>query len=812
MNRKNLNRLSGALMLCIGLLLCSTRATTLTAQTTGPNQLPDIIDAKLLAQESPDSLHLNLEQIVFQASFIKDKQSPLRLTTVDRKKIEKRAIGFTYPELIKDIPGVYATSETGSYGDAKINIRGFKQENISVLLNGIPISGLVTGNMFWNNWLGLSDATHSIQVQKGIGASMLSDNSVGGTINIITKGAQAKAGANVGFYATDYGQFKTNLSVNSGQNKKGWAFSAMGSYAWGSGYPNATNVNSWAYLVNISKVINSRHSLLFTALGSPERHQQRASRLTNAQVEQYGLKYNKNWGYHNGKKRSLSENFYHKPYLTLHHFFKINNRTELSNAIYLSVGHGGGKWSESKGPLIISYRKNGLIDWDAVEQENREIANGNSTTQTAAGSATNIATDFLAGHTQTGFKSNLSYKAGKNWTLQGGLHYQYYSTWEKEQITDLLGANYWYEDYENKSLAGLAGRNPIKTLGDFVRTYNGKIINHLTLYTSAQYKSEKWDIRLGASAMGTANRRWDRYNYTQDVYSELATGTGYSFKAGANHKFNSATSIYANAAIYSRVPYNNLFFSSGNNNITDNVKNESNILTEIGFRHLFQRGSIEITGYYAWWKNKSIMSNPYKQPDETNLRYLIRGLDALHKGVEITGNYNPSHFLSLAAYLSFGDWRWQNNVSANIYDPYSGLVTKVINVYSHGLPVGDAPQTQLALSAEANLTREITIMADWSNNSRMYADFDPKERQDANDTQHSFKLPGYSLVNMGISWEPTLMLNSKKVNINVYARINNLFNEKYIERGKDGANHNLATFSGFWGVGRNASAGVRFSF
>ena len=77
-------------MLCIGLLLCSTRATTLTAQTTGPNQLPDIIDAKLLAQESPDSLHLNLEQIVFQASFIKDKQSPLRLTTVDRKKIEKR--------------------------------------------------------------------------------------------------------------------------------------------------------------------------------------------------------------------------------------------------------------------------------------------------------------------------------------------------------------------------------------------------------------------------------------------------------------------------------------------------------------------------------------------------------------------------------------------------------------------------------------------------------------------------------------------------------------------------------------------------
>ncbi len=809
MKRKNLNRLSGALMLCIGLLICSSEATILKAQTTGQIGLI----AKTQSRDNPDSLHLNLDQITFQASFIKDRQSPLRVTTVDSKSIEKKAIGFTYPELIKDIPGVYATSETGSYGDAKINIRGFKQENISVLLNGIPISGLVTGNMFWNNWLGLSDATHSIQVQKGIGASMLSDNSVGGTINIITKGAEAAPGANVGFYATDYGQFKTNVSVSSGLTKKGWAFSAMGSYAGGSGYPLATNVSSWAYLVNISKVINNQHSLLFTAMGSPERHQQRSSRLTAAEVDQYGLKYNKNWGLHNEKARTLSENFYHKPYLTLHHFYKINSKTELSTALYLTVGHGGGNWSESKGRQIISYRKNGLIDWDTIEQENRQIAaSSQAIAKTDAGSARNIVADFLAGHTQTGVKSNLSFKAGENWIVQGGLHYQYYSTWEKEQITDLLGGTYWYENYENTSLAGLAGRNPIKTKGDFIRTYNGKIINHLTLYSSAEYKSQKWDIRLGASAMGTANKRWDRYNYTQNIYSDIATGTGYSFKAGVNRKLNQASSIYANTAIYSRVPYNNLFFSSGNNNITENVKNENNILAEVGFRHLFQRGSIEITAYYAWWKNRSIMSNPYKQPDETNLRYLIRGLDALHKGIEITGDYNPYHFLSLSAYASFGDWKWKNNVSANIYDPYSGLVTEVINVYSDGLPVGDAPQTQLALLAEINLTKKLSVTADWNHNSRMYADFDPKERQSASDKQHSYKLPSYSLVNMGVNWSPTTTINSRKFYINVYARVNNLLNETYIERGKDGRDHTLATFSGFWGIGRNASIGVKIKF
>jgi len=114
------------------------------------------------------TLTSNLGEVVLTASFLNEKRSPLRLSTVNRSKIEKRSIGATYPELVKDIPGIYATSESGSYGDARINIRGFKQENISVMLNGIPISGLVTGNMFWNNWLGLADATQTIQVQKGI--------------------------------------------------------------------------------------------------------------------------------------------------------------------------------------------------------------------------------------------------------------------------------------------------------------------------------------------------------------------------------------------------------------------------------------------------------------------------------------------------------------------------------------------------------------------------------------------------------------------------------------------------------------------
>ena len=797
-------------MLC-ATLLCQTNSNALSANSFLTTSQETIHQQKNENEQRADSsertdsiqradttktIYSNLEEIILSASFIRERQSPLRLSTVDRSAIEKKGIGQTYPELIKNIPGIYATSESGSYGDAKINIRGFKQENISVLLNGIPISGLVTGNMFWNNWLGLTDATHSIQVQKGIGASMLSDNSVGGTINIITKTTEKTPAASTGYYLTDYGQMKSFVALNSGELKGGWSLSAMGSYAWGKSYADATDVNSWAYMFNAGKRINNHHSLLFTALGSPERHQQRSARLSAAEIETYGRTYNKNWGYINGQARNLSENFYHKPYLTLHHFYNNGSGIEISNAVYLSVGHGGGRWSESKGKRILDYRRDGLIDWDAVVEDN--VSNG--------GPAKNIQSDYLAGHTQTGLKSNISYKISPVVTLQSGVHYQYYSTWEKEIITDLLGANYWYEDYANSSLAGMAGRNPIKVVGDYIRTDNGKIINHLTLYSTINYKTPVWDIRGGVSGMGSINQRWDRYNYVTDSKSDIASAAGYSIKGGALRKITPGLSAYLNAALYSRVPYNDLFFAAGNNNITDNVKNEKNLLTETGLRYLFQRGSVEVTGYYAKWKNKSIMSNPYKQPDNTNLRYLIRGLDAVHYGTEIEATFKPSRILQLDAFASFGNWRWKNDVSANIYDDYSGLIKDVVNVYSNGLPVGDSPQTQLALSATVKIYKGLEVNADWRFNGRMYADFDPKERQNPNDRASSYRVPDYHLFNMGAVWN----LKTYKYRTTVYFNLNNIFDTLYIERGRDGFDHSATSFRGFWGFGRNFSTGVRF--
>jgi hypothetical protein len=745
------------------------------------------------------TLTSNLGEVVLTASFLNEKRSPLRLSTVNRSKIEKRSIGATYPELVKDIPGIYATSESGSYGDARINIRGFKQENISVMLNGIPISGLVTGNMFWNNWLGLADATQTIQVQKGIGGSMLSDNSVGGTINIITSSPSPDPSLSTSLFFTSYGQGKSSVSMNSGTLKGGWNISLLGSYAFGKGYVQQTDVNSWAYMLNISKKIGTKHTLLLTALGSPEKHEQRSARLSATEVEQYGRSYNKNWGYlSTGEPFNLSKNFYHKPYITIHHFFRPQSGTELATSAYISSGNGGGRWSESKGKRILEFSKDGQIDWPSVIEENRNTD----------GSSSTILSDFLAGHTQAGVKSNLTIERKNGLSYTAGFHYQFYSTWEKERITDLLGGDYWYEDYQNKSLAGVAGRNPVKREGDLIRTNNGKIINHLTAYGMVTYSSKKWEIRGGASFMGSTNSRWDRYNYVDNIHSDVATAAGYSLKGGVLYRASNKLSLYLNGASYSRVPYSDIFFSSGNNIITENVKNEKNLLSEAGIRILFDRGSFETNAYLALWKNKSLLSNPYKQEmEDTPHKYMVQGLDALHYGVESDLLYRPLRWLELRGFLSIGNWKWKNDVSAIIYDSYSGLEMGRVDVYSDGLAVGDAPQTQIGASADISITSKIELSADWKFNSRLYADFDPISRRDPNDRSNSYRIPDYHLLNATISWREKI----GKSKITLFLSVNNILNTSYIERGKDGFDHTINSFTGFWGFGINGNAGVRLA-
>ncbi len=752
---------------------------------------------------------LTLQEVTVKAAFTPEHKSPLQSTTVKAERLRQNATAQNFPELLENVPSLYATSSTGNYGDATVNMRGFKQENVAVLLNGIPISGVTSGSMYWSNWMGLSDATWAVQIQKGISRTMLSDNAVGGSINIVTASATEKPHTELGYYGSDYGINKGYLSYSSGHLPHGWAVNFTLSYVGGSAQPECSDVKTFSYMVNVSKIFHSGHTLLFTALGAPERHDQRNTKLSKEEIDRYGRSYNKNWGVRDGQGFSLSQNNYFKPYFTLQHLMN-KGRFKMNNAVYVAIADGGGRWNESQDNSIASYLKDGHIDWASMLADNTSWS-GASTLSPADGiAAQNIITDYQAGHTQAGLILQGDFQLTPCWTLSTGGNYQYYGTWEREQITDLLGADFWYENYAVKSLAGLAGRNPILHEGDYVRTRNGRDTHHGTLYASAAYEDERFNANLGISWMMSRHRRWDTYNYIGDAcLSDWASGHGWSIKGGFLWKIDWHHSLYINGAWYDRLPYAGAYFASGNNEITPNVRNEKNALGEIGWRWATENTGVQVTAYMAKWMDKTLTSNKYRQLDAGEVRYMITGLDALHQGIELSAYHHFNSRFSLSAFANFANWEWQNDVEATVYDSYSNVALGQINVYADGLHVGDAPQTQLGAEADCKMPGGFYARLGWKMNVRMYADFEPSKRTNSSDRSDSYRIPTYHLLNGTVGWTGPF---SRDMELNLFITCRNITDAVYIERGTDGAAHDLATFRGFWGLERNFTFGARLSF
>ena len=153
---------------------------------------------EITVADRPVGVNFNLETIQLdEVSIIGDvarsRETPVAFVTILPAKIEERLAGQDIPMLLNRTPGVYATQQGGGDGDARITIRGFSQRNVAVMLDGIPVNDMENGWVYWSNWFGLDAVTRSIQVQRGLGASKLALPSVGGTMNILTKGKIGRA-------------------------------------------------------------------------------------------------------------------------------------------------------------------------------------------------------------------------------------------------------------------------------------------------------------------------------------------------------------------------------------------------------------------------------------------------------------------------------------------------------------------------------------------------------------------------------------------------------------------------------------------
>lgn len=759
-----------------------------------------------IVQMVPDVIGLN--EVKIMSSSARERKSPVAVSTIKSDIIQRQTGDNPFPETMKMVPGVYASRTGGGSGDASVNIRGFKQENVALLLNGVPINSVENGLVYWNNWIGLTDVTRQLQVQRGLGVSNVALNSVGGTINIITKTTEAERGGSFKYELSSYGNYKATLSYSTGKLDNGLAITFLGSHFKGPGYVDATYADGWAYFLSVSKDIGKDHKVVLTALGNPEKHGQRNFRLSSNEIAQYGLKYNKDWGSYNGDINNASENFYHKPHFSLNHYWNMNEKSFLATSAYFSLGYGGGKWTDTFGnnPWIFNYyNPSGQIDWERIYEINStntdtfSLATGQDTT----GYSINVQTDFLASHIWTGILSTLHHNFNDKVKIMAGIHGRYFKSTLQQKVRDLLGGGFYIDDYAF-AIDGVAGRNQVKKVGDIIKVDNGAMVNYVGAFAQVEYTYGM----ISAFASGTLNNTWyrrdDRYNYVTNIYSETITQPGFDLKAGINLNINEYNNIYVNSGYFSNAPYYKFVFAGFNNVPTQDLKNEKVASVEAGYGLNFRNTRVRINAYLTLWSDKSVITNEYNQFEDPSM---IQGLDAEHKGIELEISQQVSDVLQLGGLLSIGDWKWKNDVTALLLSN-ENVVVDTINVYADGLYVGDAPQTQVGLFANLKILKMFDLSANWVFYDRMFADFSPTTRTDPNDREQPYRLPSWNSLDLhfGIPFS----IGS----IDLYGNIIcfNVLDDEYVIRGEDGPGHDLESFRGFWGFGRNFNFSLKMSF
>ena len=759
---------------------------------------------------------LGLSEVMIVASTAVDRKTPVAVSTVRKEEIELKLGNQEFVEILKSTPGVYTTREGGGFGDSEVLMRGFESENVAVLINGIPVNDMENGRVFWSNWAGLGNYTSSVQTQRGLGAAKVAVPSIGGTINTITETTDAEEGGKVLFGVGNDGYTKYGLKYSTGLIKDKFAVTVYADRTYGDGYVDGTPFNSVSYFANISYQINEKHKLAFNALGAKQEHGQRRA-LRNINVyrrSERGIRFNGDWGYQNGQFTSIRDNFFHKPQISLNHYWDINDVTKLSTSLYYSSGTGGGGTDEGEeeGKLIDrvpneSYRVGNLgpIDLDRIVRENAANENG----------STAILANNINNHVWIGGISTLNAKFGENFSFTGGLDARYYRGEHFREVKDLLGGSFYLDD-NNINTGEIRAQ-----VGDKITFNNDGIVDWLGSFAQLEYDNEFLSAFVAGNLSNTGYQRvdfFDKLNSDPEQTTDRQTFLAYGLKAGANFRLNDFHNVFFNVGGFERAPFfRDVWLNFDNDRLNENVKNQEIISFELGYGLRTEKLAANINIYRTEWNNRNeSFTDQVPERDENNnpipgtTEFIFAnasGVDALHQGVEFDIKYKPFKFLTFTGMLSVGDWNWTNNVKDipffNDEQEFRGIAG---NLFLKDVPVGRSAQTTSALGVKYDITPKTIFAIDYTYADRYYSSFRPRDRTVEN-APEPWQIPDFGLFDAMFKHS----FNFGSFEASVTARMYNVFNTEFINRSQDGS----GTAEGatvFFGPGRTFNIGTVVNF
>lgn len=795
------------------------------------------------------------------------RETPVAVSTIGPSEISQKIGNKEFPEIMNKTPSAYATKGGGGYGDSSIRLRGFSQRNTSFLINGQPVNDMENGWVYWSNWQGLTDVASGIQIQRGLGASMLAVPSVGGTVSIFTKSTEKDRGGSVSQMVGNDGYIKSTASYNTGLGENGWSASFLLSRWQGNGYVDNTSGEGWTYFAAVGYEPNDSQSFNLSIIGAGQWHNQRYAYVSIRDFQYFGAdgidpRWNTNGGTLNGDEYNMRRNFYNKPLATLNWDWDISDNVTLATSLYGSAGRGGGTGPigqyfynsdinvypyntdlyhhmVEQGNGTASRNPDGTINFDNIVNANRSTTSGYTGTVGAyngdligsngyrdnnVNNAVLLRRASMNSHDWFGAISKLEADVD-NFTFSLGIDLRKYAGYHYRKLNDLMGLDGYFVDGNQNSRGNILVSGNTIEASPFHDTglnspkidyYDIGYVNWQGLNGMIEYDGgDQFSAVIQGGLSNQSYQREDFFDQPGHTLSNKKRVLGGYVKGGVNYNINERHNVFANAGFISRQPLFDAVFPNYANDINPDLQNEQITSLELGYNYTSYAVDVSLNLYHTIWGNRFITASfPIGQGNSGTAQF--DNVNETHDGVELETTVRPLPKLKLNGMLSVGNWRYTSNFNASLFDDQQNKVGTA-TLYMKDVKVGNAPQVTAYLGADYRFG-DLSVDAGYRFVDNLYADYnitDDTFKQPNN--EGALKLPSYGLVNVGSTYRFDLFGNTASLRVNV----NNLFDTTYISESSTNihATSNSETWNGidtrnfvWFGFGRTWNVSLKYQF
>ncbi len=290
---------------------------------------------------APESL--TAPQLIIEPTRAIERQTPVTFTNISEEDLNYRDQIQDIPLLLSDLPSTKTYSETGTgIGYSYLNIRGFDQRRISVLINGVPQNDPEDHNVYWIDFYDLVGSLKDIQVQRGAGTSFYGPASIGGSVNLVTQNYSRQPTLKAETMFGSYDTRKFSVEGSTGILGNHWIGYGRLTSITTDNYRDWSWMEFWRYFAGVG-YFGTNHIVKVQTYGGP---QEDGLAFYGIPKDYIDHRENRTINY---SSATSDQEWFNQPHYEILHQWQLGENLTMNNTLYYIRGYGyfdyDGSWA-----------------------------------------------------------------------------------------------------------------------------------------------------------------------------------------------------------------------------------------------------------------------------------------------------------------------------------------------------------------------------------------------------------------------------------------------------------------------------------